>query len=436
MLDTIIELLKDASILVSLFTLVGCLIQGKSANDTIVSVTKTFIGFILLFAAAKLMISPSLKEFSKIFMMAFHVEGIVPNNEVIIVEAIVQLGREFGSAIAFGLIGAMALNLIFARLTPLKYVVLSGHHVFFMVSCLALISILHGFSITQSAIIGAVITGAWCVISPSLLVGYCRKIKDCDPLRANGDFSIGQFGSTSYMLAGFLGDKFGNKENDIEQMTMPTAISFLADKNTSNFIVMLAFFLISSAVAGFDNVQILANASAKHGHENVFLFLLKQSGYFAGGVFTLTKGVHMFVEELIPAFKGISDKLIKNGVPAVEIYSLFPYSKNAVFVGFICCTMAGFVAMVSLPLFGLPVIVPSLLFTFASGGGAGIIGNATGGVRGCVLGSLACGFISIIGSGIVFQPIHDAGVTAPTTYSTTDFSILGEGLHLVLSLFS
>ncbi|MFA0521036.1 PTS ascorbate transporter subunit IIC, partial [Vibrio sp. 10N.222.55.E8] len=70
------------------------------------------------------------------------------------------------------------------------------------------------------------------------------------------------------------------------------------------------------------------------------------------------------------------------------------------------------------------------------GGGAGIIGNATGGVRGCVLGSLACGFISIIGSGIVFQPIHDAGVTAPTTYSTTDFSILGEGLHLVLSLFS
>ncbi|MFA0520771.1 PTS transporter subunit IIC, partial [Vibrio sp. 10N.222.55.E8] len=97
-----------------------------------------------------------------------------------------------------------------------------------------LISILHGFSITQSAIIGAVITGAWCVISPSLLVGYCRKIKDCDPLRANGDFSIGQFGSTSYMLAGFLGDKFGNKENDIEQMTMPTAIGFLADKNTSN----------------------------------------------------------------------------------------------------------------------------------------------------------------------------------------------------------
>lgn len=436
MLDTFIELLKDAAVLVSAFTLIGCVIQGKSANETIISVSKTFIGFILLFAGAKLMISPALKQFSHIFMMAFHVEGIVPNNEVIIVEAIAQLGRDFGSAIAFGLIGAMGLNLLFARITPLKFVVLSGHHVFFMVSCLALISILHGYSIATSAVIGSVITGAWCVISPSLLVGYCRRIKGCEPLRLNGDFSIGQFGSTSYMLAGFLGDKFGNKANDIENVKIPTAIGFLTDKNTSNFVVMLIFFLVSSAVAGFDNVQQLANATVKHGAENVFLFILKQSGSFAAGVFVLTKGVHMFVEELIPAFKGISDKLIKNSVPAVEIYSLFSYSKNAVFVGFICCTMAGFVAMVMLPLFGLPVIIPSLLFTFASGGGAGIIGNATGGTRGCILGSLACGFISIIGSGIVFQPIHDAGVTAPTTYSTTDFSILGEGLHLVLSLLS
>ncbi|MGF1788668.1 PTS ascorbate transporter subunit IIC [Photobacterium swingsii] len=436
MLETIIELLKDASILVSLFTLIGCVILRKNINDTIVSVSKTFLGFILLFAAAKLMISPSLKQFSHIFMMAFHVEGIVPNNEVIIVEAIVQLGQEFGSAIAFGLIGAMALNVLFARITPLKYVVLSGHHVFFMVSCLALISMLHGYSITVSAMIGAVITAIWCVISPSLLVGYCRRIKGVEPLRASGDFSIGQFGSTSYMLAGFLGDKFGNADNDIEEAKIPTAIGFLADKNTSTFVVMLAFFLVSSAFAGFDNVQEIANQQAKHGHENVFLFLLKESGMFAVGVFALTKGVHMFVEELIPAFKGISQKLIKNSIPAIEIYSLFPYSKNAVFVGFICCTVAGFIAMMLLPFFGLPVIVPSLLFTFASGGGAGIIGNATGGTRGCILGSLACGFISIIGSGIVFQPIHDAGVTAPTTYSTTDFSILGESLHLVLSLFS
>ncbi|MEC6833931.1 PTS transporter subunit IIC [Photobacterium toruni] len=436
MLNTIIQLLKDASILVSLFTLVGCIIQRKSINDTIVSVTKTFLGFILLFAAARVMISPSLHSFSNIFMMAFDVKGIVPNNEVVIVDAMDQLGPKFASAIALGLIGAMVMNLVFARITPLKFVVLSGHHVFFMVSCLTIISLLHGYSMTTSAIMGSVITAVWCVVSPALLVGYCRRIKNVEPLRVSGDFSIGQFGSTSYMLSGFIGDKFGNVDNDIEEAKLPTALGFLTDKNTSTFLVMFLFFLVSALVAGFDKVQIIADHVAKHGHVNVLLFLLKQSGLFAAGVFVLGRGVHMFVEELIPAFKGISDKLIKKSVPAIEIYSLFPYSKNAVFVGFICCTIAGFITMVIIPYFGLPVIVPSLLFTFASGGGSGIIGNATGGVRGCILGSILCGILSTIGSALIFKPIWDAGVHAATTYSTTDFTILGELLHHTLSLFS
>lgn len=436
MLNTIIQLLKDASILVSLFTLVGCIIQRKSINDTIVSVTKTFLGFILLFAAARVMISPSLNSFSNIFMMAFDVKGIVPNNEVVIVDAMDQLGPQFASAIALGLIGAMVLNLVFARITPLKFVVLSGHHVFFMVSCLTIISLLHGYSMTISAIMGSVITAVWCVVSPALLVRYCRRIKNVEPLRVSGDFSIGQFGSTSYMLSGFIGDKFGNADNDIEEAKLPTALGFLTDKSTSTFLVMFLFFLVSALVAGFDKVQIIADHVAKHGHINVLLFLLKESGLFAAGVFVLGRGVNMFVEELIPAFKGISDKLIKNSVPAIEIYSLFPYSKNAVFVGFICCTIAGFITMVIIPYFGLPVIVPSLLFTFASGGGSGIIGNATGGVRGCILGSILCGVLSTIGSALIFKPIWDAGVHAATTYSTTDFTILGELLHHTLSLFS
>ncbi len=355
MLDTIIQLLKDASILVSLFTLVGCIIQRKSVNDTIISVTKTFLGFVLLFASARLMISPSLHSFSDIFMMAFNVKGIVPNNEVVIVDAMDQLGPQFASAIALGLIGAMALNLVFARFTPLKYVVLSGHHVFFMVSCLTIISLLHGYSMTISAIMGSVITAVWCVVSPALLVGYCRRIKNVEPLRVSGDFSIGQFGSTSYMLSGFLGDKFGNVNNDIEQAKIPNALGFLTDKNTSTFLVMLLFFVVSSAVAGFDKVQLIADQHAKHhAHINVVLFLLKQSGLFAAGVFVLGRGVNMFVEELIPAFKGISDKLIKKSIPAIEIYSLFPYSKNAVFVGFICCTVAGFITM----LFCLTLVYP------------------------------------------------------------------------------
>ncbi|AJC68456.1 MULTISPECIES: PTS transporter subunit IIC [Dickeya] len=437
MLQFLIELLKDAAILVSLFTMLGNIIQKKNINDIITSTVRTYLGFIILFASADLLISPALSNFSKIFLTAFHVQGIVPNNEVVIVVAMEKLGKLYSSAIAAGLIGAMFFNIVLAKITPLKYIVLSGHHVFFMVSCLTIIAMLHGISVSSSAILATLITGVWCVISPALLVRYCRQIENCDALRQSGDFSIGQFGSTSYMLAGWLGEKFGNKEVDAEKLAIPTSIGFLKDKQVSTFFVMLLFFVISSLVAGAEHVQVIADASHKdHSHTNIFLFLLKQAGLFSAGVYMLTRGVHMFIEELIPAFKGISDKIIKKSIPAIEIYSLFPYSNNAVFIGFICCTISGFLTMILLPVFGYPAMVPSLLFTFASGGGAGIIGNATGGIRGAVIGAVACGIISIAGSAFIFQPIHDAGVDAPTTYSTTDFTLLGLSLHSVLSLLN
>lgn len=435
MLQTIISMLKDAAILVSLFTLLGNLAQKKSLNDIVVSTILTYLGFVIMMAGAGQLIAPALSSFSKIFMAAFHVQGIVPNNEVVIVAAMEELGRTYSTAIAMGLIGAMIFNLILAKITPLKYIVLSGHHIFFMVSCLTIVCMLHGFSVPVSAVMASLITGAWCVISPALLVRYCREIKGCEELRKSGDFSIGQFGSTSYMLAGWLGEKFGDKKNDVEELKIPTSIGFLKDKQVSTFIVMLFFFVISSLVAGVDKVQAIADASSKdHEHINIVLFMLKESGLFAAGVFMLTKGVHMFIQELIPAFNGISQKVIHKSVPAIEIYSLFPYSNNAVFIGFICCTVSGFVTMIALPFLGFPAMVPSLLFTFASGGGAGIIGNATGGLRGAVMGAIACGIVSIAGSAILFQPIHDAGVDAPTTYSTTDFTILGLGLHGILSV--
>ena len=432
MLQFIVDILKDAGVLVSIFTILGNIAQRKSVNDIIISAARTYLGFILLFSSAGLMISPSLNHFSHIFMMAFHVKGVVPNNEVVIVEAMQQLGSAYTSAITLGLIGAMLFNILLARITPLKYVVLSGHHVFFMVSCLTIIGLLHHYSVYTSAIMATLITGVWCIISPAMLVSYCRKIKNCDDLRKSGDFSIGQFGSTSYFLAGWLGEKFGNKMYDAEEIKIPRSIGFLQNKQVSTFVLMLLFFAISTLIAGVANVQ--QYIDIKGSHVNIILYLLKQAGLFSAGVFVLTCGVSMFIEELIPAFKGFSEKIIKKSVPAIEIYSLFPYSSNAVFIGFVCCTLSGFITMAALPLLGYPVMVPSLLFTFASGGGAGIIGNATGGLRGAVIGAIACGVISIAGSAIIYQPIYDAGVHSPTTYSTTDFTLLGVSLHRILSI--
>jgi len=67
---------------------------------------------------------------------------------------------------------------------------------------------------------------------------------------------------------------------------------------------------------------------------------------------------------------------------------LFPYSPNAVIVGFITTTIGSVIAMFVLPTFGLAMILPGILTNFFAGGTAGIFGNLTGGRRGAIIGGI------------------------------------------------
>lgn len=68
-------------------------------------------------------------------------------------------------------------------------------------------------------------------------------------------------------------------------------------------------------------------------------------------------------------------KLVPNAKPALDCPVLFPYSPNAVIVGFITTTIGSVIAMFTLPLIGFVVIVPGMLTNFFAGGTAGIFGK-------------------------------------------------------------
>ncbi len=139
----------------------------------------------------------------------------------------------------------------------------------------------------------------------------------------------------------------------------------------------------------------------------------------------------MVIAEIVPAFKGISDKLVPNAKPALDCPVVFPYAPNAVLVGFLSSFLAGLLGMFLLYIMGLTVIIPGVVPHFFVGAAAGVFGNATGGRRGAILGAFAQGLL------ITFLPVFLMPVLgnlgfANTTFSDADFGVVGILLGLII----
>ena len=142
----------------------------------------------------------------------------------------------------------------------------------------------------------------------------------------------------------------------------------------------------------------------------------------------------MIVAEIVPAFKGISDKIVPEAKPALDCPVTFPYAPNAVIIGFIFSFLGGILSMLIMPLLGLAVIIPGLVPHFFVGGTAGVIGNATGGKRGAMLGSFVNGIIISFGAALLLPALGSLGFQN-TTFGDSDFQWLGILISLVGKLF-
>lgn len=160
------------------------------------------------------------------------------------------------------------------------------------------------------------------------------------------------------------------------------------------------------------------------GGTHYLVFSVIQGVTFAAGVFVILSGVRLVLAEIVPAFKGISTKLVPDSKPALDCPVVFPYAPNAVLIGFFSSFLGGIVGMVILAMTGSVIILPGVVPHFFTGATAGVFGNATGGVRGATLGSFVNGLI------ITFLPVFLMPVLgnlgfASTTFSDTDFAASG-----------
>lgn len=419
MLDVIMhDILGTPAILVGLFAFIGLLIQKKSSSTVLSGTLKTIMGFVILGAGATVLIG-SLDHFSKMFDHAFQVQGVIPNNEAIVAAA----QTNFGTATALIMVFGMIMNLLFARFTPLKYIFLTGHHTLFMACLIAASLSVGGMSGTPLIIVGSIILGICMVVFPAILQPTVRQITGSD------DFAVGHFGSVGYYVSAKIGKLFGNKTKSTEDIQVPKSLGFLRDTSVAISLTMSVFFVIVALFAGPSYIEAQLSAGS-----NFIIFAIMQAITFAAGVYIILAGVRMLIAEIIPAFKGIADKLVPNTKPALDCPTIFPFAPNAVIIGFIFSFLAGLVSMFILPFIGLKVIVPGLVPHFFTGAAAGVFGNATGGRIGAMSGAFANGLLISFIPAILLIFMGDIGYEG-TTFGDSDFGVIGIIIINLLKLF-
>ncbi|PTK26340.1 PTS ascorbate transporter subunit IIC [Staphylococcus hominis] len=407
-LDFIVDILSQPAILVALIALIGLLVQKKSPTVVTTGTIKTMLGFLILSAGAGV-VSKSLEPFGKIFQHAFGVQGVVPNNEAIISLAL----KDYGTTAALIMVFGMIINILIARFTNLKYIFLTGHHTFYMAAFLAILLTVGHVKGYLTVTIGSLILGLLMSIFPALAQPTMKKIT------GNNQVALGHFGTISYWAAGQVGRLFEGKSKSTEEIKFPKGLSFLRESTISISITMTLLYLIASLFAGIGYVDSKISSG-----QNFIVFSLIQGVTFAAGVFIILTGVRLILAEIVPAFKGISEKLIPNSKPALDCPIVFPYAQNAVLIGFFVSFITGVIGMIILFLTGGIVILPGVVAHFFLGAASAVFGNARGGIKGAIAGSALNGIL-ITFLPLLFIPfLGDLGL-ATTTFSDTDFLAVG-----------
>lgn len=343
----------------------------------------------LVLSAGSSLIVSEISPFVDLFSLVFHLEGFATSSEAV-VGAMQNAVPVIASTSAIIMAVGFLVNVVIARFSPLKYIFLTGHMMWILSVAIAGSLYAASFSETMIMVVGSVLQGVLMVVLPAIGQPTVRKVTGSD------HFAIAHLTMLGTVPAAYVGGWLGDKNKNAEDIKLPESLEFFKDTSMSVSIVMGVFYLLVVILAGPEAVAGYA------GDQNYIVYGILKALGFTAGILILLQGVRMFLGELVPAFKGISDKLVPGAIPALDVPALFAYAPNSLMIGFVTAVIGMIAGMfVSSALFKVVPLV-SIIGAFFTGGVAGIFGNARGGTRGAVISGLVYGFLLIVGSGFLF----------------------------------
>ena len=412
------DLLGTSSILVGFIAMFGLILQKKKWDKVVIGTIKTIVGFII-FSAGSSLATSSLNSFQTLFTKAFNLEGVLP-----LAEAVTALAQnKFGPIVALIMVTGFIANLIIARLTPFKYIFLTGQHNLYLAALLTVIFKANGVPDGLTIGLGAIILGASAALFPAIAQRGMKKIT------GESEIAMGHYVTLAYALSSFIGSKVGKPEDSTEKLKLPSWLMIFKDYVVSVALSVAVFYYISAFMAGKAEVEALS------GNVSWILFPFLQSLSFAASLFIIITGVRMVLGEIVSAFVGISEKLIPNAKPALDCPVVFQYAPTATVIGFLSAYIGGLLCIPVFIALKTPVIIPVAVPYFFIGATAGVFGNATGGWKGAIAGGFITGILIAVGPALIYPIMSSIGLTG-TSFPETDFVSVGLILNAILSIFN
>jgi PTS system ascorbate-specific IIC component len=391
----------------ALMVFIGCLLIKKPIYEAFASFVKALVGYMIFNVASNGMVAtfrPILFALNGRFNLQAAVIdpyfGAAP-----LQKSITEVAGRTMSIATMAMILGFAINVLlvyFKKQTKVRSLMVGGHVMnlgsWGVIAYLVLM-------IPSISDLGAIISGGllcgllWGVLS-NLTVEPTQELTD------GANIAVGHVQMTGIYifdkLATWIGNmdkKKGKEIHKIGDIKLPGFLSIMNDTTVAASIVMLLFFGGMMLIIGREYMLTVDESLAS---QSWGFYLIEKCLTFVVYLNIIILGIKMFVGELTEAFSGISQKILRGAVPAVDIAATFGFTEGSVVTfGFLFGALGSIIAILLSVLFKNPILaIVGFIPMFFDNGGIATFTNNKGGLKAVIISTLIVGMVHVFGGGL------------------------------------
>lgn len=409
-------ILRNPPVLLGLIAAIGLIVQKKNIADIIKGSLSAAFGMLILDTGVGLIVG-TISPINDAFQ-----ETIAEGVEVGEALSDVTFTADFGGEVGMAMFLALVLHLLIARFTPVKTIFLTGHMIWWFPFIFVAAGVEGGLSGFGLVIFGAILSALYWSFMPWIMRKYVWAVTEDE------SFLIGHPTGILSIISGFVAKHVGNKDRSTEDLKVPKSLSFFREISVTGAIVLFIMYVIMAFIAP----EIVAEG------DNAFFTAITQGITFGAGLIIMLHGVRMLINQIVPAFQGISEKVIPGAVPAFDVPILFNYRPNAVIIGFIVAMITSTIMIIianTTNMFGV-ILIPLVVTSFFEMGGAAIIGEGQGGLKGAIAGTVVSAVVMVLIMGVSVIVYENTIRNWMLIFGGNDFSLFGPLASWLAQLFS